>query len=136
MVADTDSSLGQLVVPIWCGALVGAVAGAGLTLAAGIPLGSAIPSLLGCTVLGIFFALCQNRTTLLGYLLVGFFFGINCWILTKLLIALHMDTTWPMAREHVTSFKHCILFGEILGITALLLSSMQSDASEATLPKD
>ena len=136
MVADTHSSIGQLVIPAWAGALIGALAGAAFTLVAKVPLASAIPGLVACAVLGIFFALCQHRTTLLGYLMVGFFFGFNCWILTKVVMIFNHNLAWPLTPGSTTSLKHCILFGEILAIAALLLGSMQSGVSDATLPKD
>jgi len=124
------------VLPAWFGTLVGAVSGAGLCVHAGIAWGSAIPAILGCAILGFLFALCQHRTTLLGYLLIGLFFGVNCWIITKLLVVFQLDAAWPLARDHQTSFKLCFLFGEILALTSLLVSLTQASPSQATLPKD
>lgn len=137
MVADTDSNVGDLVVPTWAGVAIGAVAGLALTHLAGIPVAQAPLAIAGFALLGWFYALCQHRTTVLGFLFIGFFMGINCWILTKILIIpFDLDAKWALAREHATSFKHCILFGEILAISALLLSFMQGSKAEATFPKD
>ena len=122
--------------PAWAGVLVGALSGVAFILTAGTPLLSAIPSILGCGVLGLFFSLCQNKTTLLGYLLVGLFMGINCWIVTKLVLALPGNTAWPLQVKQHSSFLYCVVFGEILAICAILFSSMQGDAGETTLPKD
>jgi hypothetical protein len=136
VVADTHSSIGQLVIPAWAGALLGGLTGSGLALYTGVPISGAIPGLLACAVLGVFFALCQHRTTVLGYLLVGLFFGINCWILTNILIFFHLDAAWPLGHKGAFNLRSCVLFGEILAVSAILLGSMQSGVSDATLPKD
>ena len=137
VVADTNSSVGQLVVPSWVGTLVGAATGAFYFHSAGHPLDiSGIAVILGFAVLGLFFSLCANRTTLLGYLLVGVFMGINCGILTSLVRLCHLDENWPLAVEHHTSWKHCFGFGEILALTAILFSLIQGRPEQKTLPKD
>ena len=137
VVADNHStSVGQLVVPTWAGTLVGAAAGAYFIHSAGHPLTSGIPAILGFAILGLFFSLCANRTTLLGYLLVGVFMGINCGILTSLVRVCHLDENWPLAVDHHTSWKHCFGFGEILAATAILFSLIQGAPEQKTAPKD
>lgn len=136
MVADSNSNVGQLVVPWWAGTLVGAGTGAAFIHSAGLPLTSGIPAILGFAILGLFFSLCANRTTLLGYLLVGVFMGINCGILTKLVTVARLDDAWPLAMEHHTSWKHCFGFGEILALTAILFSLIQGAPEQKTAPKD
>lgn len=136
VVADTNSSVGQLVVPPWAGTLVGAATGAYFIHSANQSLTSGIPAILGFAILGLFFSLCANRTTLLGYLLVGVFMGINCGILTSLVRLCHLDENWPLAVEHHTSWKHCFGFGEILALTAILFSFIQGSPEQKTLPKD
>ncbi len=137
MVADNHSTtVGQLVVPPWAGTLVGAATGAYFIHSAGQPLTSGIPAILGFAILGLFFSLCANRTTILGYLLVGVFMGINCGILTSLVRLCHLDENWPLAVNHHTSWKLCFGFGEILAVTAILFSLIQGRPEQKTVPKD
>lgn len=137
VVADTNSSVDQLVVPPWVGTLVGAATGAFYFHSAGHPLDIwGIPAILGFALLGLFFSLCANRTTILGYLLVGLFMGINCGILTLLIRLTHLDANWPLAIDHHTSWRHCFGFGGILAVTAILFSVIQGSPAQQTVPKD
>lgn len=121
-------------VPAWAGVAIGAVAGSAMTHLSGIPIAQAPLAIAGFAALGWLYSLCQHRTTVLGFLLIGFFMGINCWLLSKIITAFGMSAKWALAGEG--SFKHCVMFGETLALCALVLSLMQGSKGPANLPKD
>jgi 4-hydroxybenzoate polyprenyltransferase len=129
MVADADAHLGELVLSPILGAALGCVAGALLWLVSGT---GSVLTLAVSGVLGWLFALCQQRTNWLGYLLVGLSYGVTVWIGSRIVGHTAVLSSSPLRPD----LGHCILFTELLALGALAAATMRSQNSLRTLPKD
>lgn len=106
-------------------------AGAALTWGSGLQ----PATLLVSAFLGWLYAVCQYRTTLLGYLLVGLMYGITLWIVTRLMQLAVVPQFWPVASAGKANFLLCLGFAEALAGSALL-ASLLIGTTQQTLPKD
>lgn len=133
MPSDSPHPHGDLILPWWAGSAIGAAAGAGLGAYAqhSIPVGLAVGA-----VFGWLYALCQHRTTPLGYLLVGLSYGITIWIITHFVLKIPQAAeAWPMAVGGKGHLGRCVAFGEALTLAAMLYD-MAFGRAAVNLPKD
>ncbi len=120
MVADTPFE-GELALPPLAGVVVGALGGLALCVC--------WKNALVGAVFGWLYALCQNRTRPLGFLLVGIFFGLNIWILGKLAGGWFLGQTGPLAQY--SPFLRSVAFGEIVAVTAMFVTLLRKQPSTA-----
>ena len=131
--SDSPHPHGDLILPWWVGAALGAGAGAGLAAfgQTSIPVGIGVGA-----VFGWLYALCQHRTNPLGFVLVGVSYGITIWIMTHLVLKIpHAAEAWPMAVEGKGNLGRCVAFGEALALAAMLYD-MAFGRTAVNLPKD
>jgi hypothetical protein len=130
MVSDSDAPAGELVLPPLAGLLLGGAA-AGLLLQMA---GSWSPTtFVGGASFGCLYALCQQRTSWLGYALVGLSYACTIWIVTHLLSPLAEMASAP--TPHV-GFGPCLLWTELLALAALLTSWLSPRGQSQVVPKD
>ena len=120
MVADTPFE-GELALPPLVGIAVGALAGMALCVCWKNALVGAI--------FGWLYALCQNRTKPLGFLLVGVFFGLNVWVAGKIAGGWFMGENGPLGHLH--PFARSVAYGEMVAITAMLATLLRKQTVTA-----
>lgn len=117
MVTDTPYSSDEMIMPAWLGAVLGCVAGYFVDPSFTLLFGFA----------GWLYALCQQKCSLLGFVLVGLSYGIMLWIGSRLAHGIHLVPDWNL--------KSFLAFSEGLAICSIVLS-LTRKTSSAALPKD
>ena len=117
MVADAPYSSNELVMSPWLGLLLGA--GAGLAI---MPTWAPLFAFAGWL-----YALCQQRCSLVGLVLVGLSYGIMFWIACRLGNKIHLVPRWELTQ--------CLGFTEGLALVSIVLS-LTSKTANVALPKD
>lgn len=130
---DSPYSYEELVMPPLVGVAIGAVCAVGASAYIGAPTAAIVfRGLLG-GLLGWLYSLCQQRASVLGYLLVGLSYAILIWLFWNLaLSAVQAMTHEAVRRPPIPPFL-CIT--EPLAIGSILLTLLRK-SNVAVLPKD
>ena len=133
MAFDSPYSYEELVMPSWLGLAIGAVcAGAISAYLGAVPAAIVFRAILG-GVLGWLYALCQQRASILGYLLVGLSYGILTWLFWNLTLNVVHALSHEVVRHPPVSPFLCIT--EPLAIGSILLTLLGKSGG-AVVPKD
>ena len=132
MASDSPYSFEELVLAPWVGLACGAAVA--VMVSSPAPLDAALVwrAVLG-GVCGWLYALCQQRCSILGYVLVGLSYGILLWILARLGLGLaSLVVPLSAVRPSIGSF---LIVTESLAVCSIVTAWL-GGSSAAILPKD